>query len=119
MSSCQRASTTRRGRAEAIPMTATSAASSAPSAGRYTSTPTRRRLLELYPLPASGVHVAQPGVDAAELAAGTQTGGAVLCVAAVTPVKGLDVLVGALETLLDLSWHCVCVGSLDRDPAFV
>ena len=31
----------------------------------------RRRLLELYPLPGDRVHVAEPGVDAAELAPGT------------------------------------------------
>ncbi len=33
--------------------------------------------------------------------------------------KGHDVLLDALATISDLSWHCVCVGSLDRDPAFV
>jgi glycosyltransferase involved in cell wall biosynthesis len=42
-----------------------------------------------------------------------------LCVAAVTSGKGHDVLLDALATTTDLSWHCVCVGSLDRDPAFV
>jgi glycosyltransferase involved in cell wall biosynthesis len=80
---------------------------------------TRRRLLELYPLPADRVHVAQPAVDAAELATGTAAGGALLCVAAVTFDKGHDVLLDALAATIDLSWHCVCVGSLDRDPAFV
>ena len=80
---------------------------------------TRRRLLELYPLPADRVHVAEPGVDAAELATGTAAGGALLCVAAVTFDKGHDVLLDALAAITDLSWHCVCVGSLDRDPAFV
>lgn len=79
----------------------------------------RGRLLELYSLPAYRVHVARPGVDAADLASGTATGGALLCVAAVTFGKGHDVLLDALEGLLDMSWHCVCVGSLDRDPAFV
>jgi glycosyltransferase involved in cell wall biosynthesis len=29
------------------------------------------------------------------------------------------VLLDALETALDLPWQCVCLGSLDRDPAFV
>ena len=79
----------------------------------------RRRLLELYSLPADRVHVARPGVDAADHASGTATGGALLCVAAVTFGKGYDVLLDALEKLMDMSWHCVCVGSLDRDPAFV
>jgi glycosyltransferase involved in cell wall biosynthesis len=84
-----------------------------------TSAWTRRRLLELYALPADRVHVAEPGVAAAELATGTADGGALLCVAAVTRGKGHDVLVDALATTTDLPWQCVCVGSLERDPAFV
>jgi glycosyltransferase involved in cell wall biosynthesis len=42
-----------------------------------------------------------------------------LSVAAVIPDKGHDVLLEGLATMTDLSWHCVCVGSLDRDPPFV
>ena len=83
-----------------------------------TSAWTRRRLAELYALPADRVHVAEPGVDAAGLAPGTAAGDALLCVAAVTPDKGHDVLLDALATATDLSWRCACVGSLDRDPAF-
>ena len=83
-----------------------------------TSAWTRRRLGELYALPADRVHVAEPGVDAAGLAPGTAAGDALLCVAAVTPDKGHDVLLDALATATDLSWRCACVGSLDRDPAF-
>ncbi|MEA2169575.1 MAG: hypothetical protein QOF76_2875 [Solirubrobacteraceae bacterium] len=78
----------------------------------------RRRLLELYRLPADLVHVAEPAVDAADLAPGTAAGGSLICVAAVIPDKGHDVLLDALTTTSDLSWHCACVGSLDRDPAF-
>jgi glycosyltransferase involved in cell wall biosynthesis len=78
----------------------------------------RRRLGELYALPLDRVHVAKPGVDAAGLAPGTTAGDALLCVAAVTPVKGHDVLLDALATAMDVSWRCACVGSLDRDPAF-
>jgi glycosyltransferase involved in cell wall biosynthesis len=78
----------------------------------------RRTLLDLYRLPADRVHVAAPGVDPADLVSGTAGGGALLCVAAVTPDKGHDVLLGALAATRDLQWHCVCVGSLDRDPAF-
>ena len=83
-----------------------------------TSAWTRHRLDELYALPADRVHVAEPGVDAAGLAPGTEAGDALLCVAAVTPDKGHDVLLEALTTTTDLSWRCACVGSLDRDPAF-
>ncbi len=78
----------------------------------------RRRLGELYALPADRVHVAVPGVDAAGLAPGTTAGDALLCVGAVTPAKGHDVLLDALATVADLSWRCACVGSLDRAPAF-
>jgi glycosyltransferase involved in cell wall biosynthesis len=84
-----------------------------------TSAWSRRRLFELYALPADRVHVAEPAVDAAALAPGTAAGGALLCVAAVTSGKGHDVLLDALAMTIDLSWQCLCVGSLDRDPAFV
>lgn len=83
-----------------------------------TSAWSRRTLLELYSLPADRVHVAAPGVDAADLAPGTATGGSLLCVAAVIPGKGHDVLLAALATMTDLLWECLCVGDLDRDPAF-
>jgi glycosyltransferase involved in cell wall biosynthesis len=79
----------------------------------------RARLLELYALPAGAVHVAHPGADTAELTSGTATGGALLCVAAITFDKGHDLLLEALATISDLTWSCVCVGRLDRDPAFV
>jgi glycosyltransferase involved in cell wall biosynthesis len=92
---------------------------SAATAVVTTSAWTRRRLLQLYPLPADRVHVAEPGVDAADLATGTAAGEALLCVAAVTFDKGHDVLLDALATISDLSWHCVCVGSLERDRPFV
>jgi glycosyltransferase involved in cell wall biosynthesis len=84
-----------------------------------TSAWTRRRLLELYSLPADRVHVAEPGVEAAELVLGSDAGGRLLCVAAVRFDKGHDVLLEALEMISDDSWHCVCVGSLDRDRVFV
>jgi glycosyltransferase involved in cell wall biosynthesis len=92
---------------------------SAAAAVVTTSAWARRRLLELYALPADRLHVAQPAVDLAELASGTATGSALLCVAAVTFDKGHDVLVDALTRISDLSWSCVCVGRLDRDPEFV
>jgi glycosyltransferase involved in cell wall biosynthesis len=79
----------------------------------------RRRLIELYGLPADRVHVAEPGTERAESASGSEAGEALLCVGAVTFEKGHDILLEALESIAALPWHCTCVGSLDRDPAFV
>jgi len=79
----------------------------------------RRTLLELYGLPGERVHVAEPGVDAAGLAPGTASAGALLCVAAVIRGKGHDLLLDALARVPDLPWQCLCAGRLDRDPAFV
>lgn len=80
---------------------------------------TRRRLLDRHELRPERVYVAEPGVDHADIAPGTATGGELLCVATVTPVKGHDVLLAALAMISDLSWRCTCVGSLNRDPGFV
>jgi glycosyltransferase involved in cell wall biosynthesis len=80
---------------------------------------TRDWLLGSYPLDPARLHVARPGADAAAVAAGTSSGHELLCVAAVTPTKGHDVLVEALATLDGLDWRCVCVGDLDRDPGYV
>lgn len=91
---------------------------SAAAAVVTTSSWSGQRLLDLYALPAGRVHIAPPGVDAAPLAPGSEAGSHLLCVAAVAPHKGHDVLVRALTTLADLAWSCVCVGSLDRDPDF-
>jgi len=84
-----------------------------------TSNWTRHWLVEEYALPGDRVHVAEPGVDAADLAEGTAGGGELLCVGAVTPNKGQDVLLTALAAVADLPWRCVLVGSTDRDTAFV
>jgi glycosyltransferase involved in cell wall biosynthesis len=78
-----------------------------------TSAWTKRRLAELYGI--DRVHVAEPGVEEAELARGSGDGGRLLCVAAVTPHKGHDVLLDALAVAQDLPWRCECVGSLIRD----
>ena len=80
---------------------------------------TRNWLIDRYALQANIIQVAEPGVDAAGLAAGTPSGAALVCVAALAPHKGHDVLVDALSTLTDLRWCCRFVGSLDRDRAFV
>lgn len=84
-----------------------------------TSVWTKEWLCEHYGMAPERIHVATPGVDVSDPVAGTADGGRLLCVAAVTPLKGHDVLLAALQTVRDLPWRCTCVGSLDRDPAFV
>jgi glycosyltransferase involved in cell wall biosynthesis len=79
----------------------------------------RDRLLDLYALPDHRVHVAEPGVEPAELAGGTPAGEALLCVGAVVFEKGHDVLLAALGSISEHSWSCLCVGSLERDRPFV
>ncbi|MFR9779773.1 glycosyltransferase family 4 protein [Micromonospora sp. MS34] len=80
---------------------------------------TRRWLLDRYALPPDRVSVAAPGVTAAPVAPGTPAGTRLLCVAAVTPLKGHDVLATALAAVADLDWTCDWVGALTRDPGFV
>ena len=80
---------------------------------------TRRWLLAQHGLDPGRVQVATPGVDPAPTVAGSPEGGGLLCVGAVTRAKGHDLLVAALARVADRSWRCVCVGSLDRDPAYV
>lgn len=78
----------------------------------------RARLCELYGLALERVRVAAPGVSPAPLSRGSAAGDALLCVGAVSPVKGHDVLLEGLATVSDLRWRCTCVGSLDREPEF-
>jgi glycosyltransferase involved in cell wall biosynthesis len=80
---------------------------------------TRRWLLGRYGLSPGRVRVATPGVDPAAPAPATPAGGELLCVGAVTPLKGHDVLLRALASIRDRSWRCRCVGALDRDPGYV
>jgi len=84
-----------------------------------TSAGAARRLIARHGLPPAKVRVAPPGVDPAPPATPSTGGGRLTCVAAVIPRKGQDVLVAALDKLDDLDWQCVCVGALDRAPAFV
>lgn len=80
---------------------------------------TREWLLDAYALDPERVHVAQPGADEAPIVAAHSSGSGLLCVGAVTPTKGHDILVDALRLIGDLSWSCICVGALDIDPPFV
>ncbi len=76
------------------------------------------RGLARHGLPADRLHIAEPGVDVAALASGTDGASRLLCVASLTPRKGQDRLVEALAALPDRRWTLVCVGPLRRHPGY-
>ncbi|GAA4772735.1 glycosyltransferase family 4 protein [Actinomycetospora chlora] len=76
-----------------------------------------RRLRERHGL--TGVTVAVPGVDPAPPAVGTDGAHRLLCLGAVSPTKGQDLLVAALAQLRGHPWTCDLVGPTGRAPAFV
>ncbi|MGO4362586.1 glycosyltransferase family 4 protein [Terrabacter sp. RAF57] len=80
---------------------------------------TRDVLLDAYALAPAAVHVARPGVDRARVAAGGPDGGRLICVGAVTALKGQADLLAALALVDDLPWSCVLVGALTREPDVV
>ncbi|MEV0073781.1 glycosyltransferase family 4 protein [Amycolatopsis sp. NPDC050768] len=84
-----------------------------------TSPTAARTLIRRHRLGPSTVAVVEPGVDLAPLASGTDGVSRLLCVAAVTPRKGQDVLVEALAQLPDLDLTVDFVGSLTRAPEYV
>ena len=79
---------------------------------------TRQWLLSTYRLQPGRVHVVVPGVDEAPLVPGGVTGERLVCVGAVTHVKGPDVLVDALAEVAEVRWSCTWIGSMAVDPAY-
>lgn len=76
-----------------------------------TSRAAARRITDMHEIP--GVVAVEPGVSASGLALPGKSGDRLLCVAAVTPRKGQDLLVTALEEhLADLRWTCTFAGAL-------
>ena len=75
------------------------------------------RVVARHGLDPARVTVATPGVDPAPLAPGSG-GTGLLCVGALTPTKGQDLLVAALAEVRDLPWTATLVGPL-RDPGHV
>jgi glycosyltransferase involved in cell wall biosynthesis len=78
------------------------------------------RMLERYALPRGRVIVLEPGTDPKPVAIGS--GGSLvhlLCVAALNPGKGHDVLLRALAESASTGWRLTCAGSLTRHPRTV
>ncbi len=81
-----------------------------------TSEATARRLVADYFVPEDKITVAKPGNDIVASTPGNRDGVVhILSVGAVVPRKGFDVLVAALATMPDLSWHLTIAGDRGRD----
>lgn len=78
---------------------------------------TARRLADFGVRPAR-LRVVAPGTQACALAAADANTPRLLCVASVTPRKGHDLLLAALQSLKHLPWTCDCIGSLTRAPQY-
>ncbi|MGH1562844.1 glycosyltransferase family 4 protein [Mumia sp. DW29H23] len=79
---------------------------------------TADRVAGAYGLDPRRLHVARPGVDTWPAHAGTDGGGRLLCVGAITEGKGQRELVETLGTLTDLAWECRIVGSPQVEPSY-
>lgn len=83
---------------------------------------TADRVAHRHGLDPAVVHVAPPGVDPAPVAPGSAVTGTpprLLCLGALTPTKGQDVLVEALARVAGRPWTAVLAGPVSRDPGFV
>jgi glycosyltransferase involved in cell wall biosynthesis len=80
--------------------------------------PAIKRVLENdFNVAGTGITIAEPGTDPAQRATGTGTPLQLLCVGAVTPRKGYDVLIAALAPLIDIDWRLTIAGANDRDSS--
>ncbi len=74
--------------------------------------------LEGYGVSAGRLDTIEPGTDRAPLARGSLGGPLqLLCVAALAPRKGHELLLHALVSIPSRQWRLTCVGSLERHPA--
>lgn len=82
-----------------------------------TSETTARTLRQDFAVPQEKLVVAEPGVDRAPRARGSQGGAlALLAVGSLVPRKGYDMLIDALATLRDIPWSLAVAGADDRSP---
>ena len=91
-------------RGRALVLRAAARRSSRPAAGPATAP-------RAYALAPAGCSSPSPAWTARRRRPGTAAGTALLCVGAVTPLKGYDVLVAALARSADLDWTCRGVGT--------
>ena len=83
---------------------------------------TAARIVARHGLDPARVVVATPGADPAPVSPGSAVTGIpprLLCLGALTPTKGQDVLVEALAEVADEPWTATLAGPTSRDPGFV
>ena len=83
---------------------------------------TADRIVARHGLDPARVVVATPGADPAPVSPGSAVTGIpprLLCLGALTPTKGQDVLVEALAEVADEPWTATLAGPTGRDPGFV
>jgi glycosyltransferase involved in cell wall biosynthesis len=74
------------------------------------------RALGKYGVSRDRIRVVEPGTDPAPLATGSRDGWFhLLCVAALVPRKGHEILLQALSSISARNWRLTCVGSTGRD----
>ncbi len=82
--------------------------------------PATAAALEGYGVAPSRIGIVEPGSPQRQKAKGSRGSVPVLlCVAALVPRKGHDVLLDALHALRERPWRLICVGSLTRSPQTV
>jgi len=83
-----------------------------------TSEATGRIVMADYDVPSERVSVVRPGNDPVPPAPGSNDGVVrLLSVGSVVPIKGYDLLIAALATLIDLPWRLTIAGDRTRNPA--
>jgi glycosyltransferase involved in cell wall biosynthesis len=81
-----------------------------------TSALTGRLLAANFNVRPDAITVAEPGTEAVARARGSGSPVQILAVGAVSPRKGYEVLVAALQDLADLDWRATIAGATDRNP---
>jgi glycosyltransferase involved in cell wall biosynthesis len=83
-----------------------------------TSESTARIVIADYAVPSQRVSVVRPGNDPVPPALGSSDGIVrLLSVGSIVPIKGYDVLIAAVATLVDLPWQLTIAGDRTRNPA--
>lgn len=84
-----------------------------------TSSATAHLLVEDFDVSSNHITIAEPGTAPSRRARGTGSPLSLLAIGAVSPRKGYDVLIGALEGLAETDWRLTIAGALDRAPGTV